>query len=152
MKHKKIITLIGAALLMVACGASSDEEKAGKLLGDAQQQIESGEYAKALVTIDSLRKTYPNNVDARKQALTLYQEASLKMAQQDLANTDSLMAIVSEEYEQLKAKVDQDRAELKATLEETQQLNLTKARLDSLKVRFDMQCAKIKYIHKRQKE
>lgn len=137
---------------MVACGASSDEEKANKLLDDAKQQVETGEYSKALVTIDSLRKTYPNDVEARKQALTLYQEASLKMAQQDLAQTDSLIAIVNEEYNQLKAKFDQDRTELKATLEETQQLNLTKARLDSLKVRFDMQCAKIKYIHKKQKE
>lgn len=144
--------MIGAAMLMVACGASSDEEKANKLLDDAKQQIETGEYSKALVAIDSLRKTYPNDVEARKQALTLYQEASLKMAQQDLAQTDSLIAIVNEEYNQLKAKFDQDRTELKATLEETQQLNLTKARLDSLKVRFDMQCAKIKYIHKKQKE
>lgn len=137
---------------MVACSGNSDEEKANKLLGDVTQQIENGEYAKALVTIDSLRKTYPNDVEARKQALTLYQQASLKMAQEDLANTDSLMSIVSEEYNQLKAKVEQDRTELKATLEETQQLNLTKAKLDSLKVRFDMQCAKIKYIHKKQKE
>jgi len=143
---------LAVALIIAACSGNSDEEKANKLLGDATQQIESGEYTKALTTIDSLRKTYPNNVEARKQALTLYQQASLKMAQQDLANTDSLMAIVSEEYSQLKAKVDQDRAELKATLEETQQLNLTKAKLDSLKVRFDMQCAKIKYIHKKQKE
>ena len=41
---------------------------------------------------------------------------------------------------------------LRATAEELQMLNETKVRLDSLKVRFDMQCAKIKYIHKKQKE
>ena len=41
---------------------------------------------------------------------------------------------------------------LRATKEELSMLNKTKVKLDSLRVRFDMQCAKIKYIHKKQKE
>lgn len=149
---RKNILLLGAVMLLAACGGMSDEDKAVKMVNDASQQIENGEYEKALQTIDSLRAAFPDNIDARRQALSLHQQASLKLAQKDLANTDSLMAIVSDEYSQLKAKVEQDRKETKATLEETQRLNITKAKLDSLKVRFDVQCAKIKYIHKKQKE
>lgn len=148
----KTIILVGAAMAIAACSGYSDEEKANKLLDEATQQMEKGEYAQALVTIDSLRKTFPNNVEARKKALTIYQQSSLKQAQADLAHTDSLLSIVSDEYNKLKAKVDGDRTEMKATYEDTQRLNTTKARLDSLKVRFDMECAKIKYIHKKQKE
>lgn len=138
-------------MALAACG-SSDNEKANQLLNEATKQMESKQYAEALQTIDSLRKTFPNDVEARKQALTLYQQVSLNQAQEDLAKTDSLIMTVSDEYKQLKAKVEQDKTELKATFEDTEKLNLTKAKLDSLKVRFDMQCAKIKYIHKKQKE
>lgn len=138
-------------MAIFSCG-NADKEKANQLLNDATKQMEAKQYAKALLTIDSLRKTYPNDVEARKMALSLYQQASLKLAQEDLAKTDSMMAIVSNEYNQLKDKVEKDRAELKATFEDTEKLNLTKVKLDSLKVRFDMQCAKIKYIHKKQKD
>lgn len=145
------IIFIAITLALAACG-SSEKDKVDQLLNEATQQMESKEYAKAFQTIDSLRKTYPHDVDARKRALSLYQQVSLKQAQEDLAKTDSLIAIVSDEYNQLKDKVEQDRVELKASYEETERLNLTKAKLDSLKVRFDMQCSKIKYIHKKQKE
>lgn len=152
MTSEKTLMLIGATAILVACGGRSDKDKANQLLNEATQQMESKEYSKALLTIDSLRKTYPKDVEARRLALSLYQQVSLRQAQEDLANTDSLMAIVSDEYNQLKAKVERDRSELKASFEDTEKLNLTKAKMDSLKVRFDMQCAKIKYIHKKQKE
>lgn len=152
MTSEKTLMLIGATAILVACGGRSDKDKANQLLNEATQQMESKEYSKALLTIDSLRKTYPKDVEARRLALSLYQQVSLRQAQEDLANTDSLMEIVSDEYNQLKAKVERDRSELKASFEDTEKLNLTKAKMDSLKVRFDMQCAKIKYIHKKQKE
>ena len=52
----------------------------------------------------------------------------------------------------MKAKADQDRDALRATSEQLQAVTLKKMELDSLQVRFDVQCAKIKYIHKKQKE
>lgn len=148
---KKLLPLM-AAILIASCSGNANKEEADELVNEASQQMEMGEYAKALMTVDSIKKTFPDNVEARRQALAIHQEASLKLAQEDLAHTDSLMAIVNSEYSQLKLKVDEDRKAMKATYEETEKLNQTKARLDSLKVRFDMQCAKIKYIHKKQKE
>ena len=59
---------------------------------------------------------------------------------------------MTHDYNYQKAKVEKDREMLRATEEELQMFNETKVKLDSLKVRFDMQCAKIKYIHKKQKE
>lgn len=153
MMKKKLLSLLATAVItMTACGDSTDNGGVEQLLDHATNLIEAGDYDAALMTIDSLRKNYPNDVDARKKALNLYQRASLAQAQADLANTDSLMTIVSKEYSELKTRVERDRAQLKATYEETESLNLAKAKLDSLKVRFDMQCAKIKYIHKKQKE
>lgn len=153
MMKKKLPSLLATVVIaMTACGDSTDNGGVERLLDHATNLIEAGDYDAALMTIDSLRKSYPNDVDARKKALNLYQRASLAQAQADLANTDSLMTIVSKEYSELKTRVERDRAQLKATYEETESLNLAKAKLDSLKVRFDMQCAKIKYIHKKQKE
>ena len=91
-------------------------------------------------------------METRRKALALYQSISLKQAQDDLAHTDSILQVVTHDYNYQKTKVEKDRAELRATAEELLMLNTTKAKLDSLKVRFDMQCAKIKYIHKKQKE
>ena len=62
------------------------------------------------------------------------------------------MQKVGLDYKYIKDKVEKDKAELRATAEELELLTRTKMKYDSLKVRFDMQCAKIKYIHKKQKE
>lgn len=118
----------------------------------ANAQYVNGQYDKALSIIDSLRSMFPNSVETRKRALELYQSISLKKAQDDLARTDSMLQAVTNDYNYMKTKVEKDRAELRATAEELRKLNEMKVRLDSLKVRFDTECAKIKYIHKKQKE
>ena len=56
------------------------------------------------------------------------------------------------DYDYIKREVEKRRSDLNATAEQLRTMTLTKMKLDSLQVRFDMQCAKIKYIHKRQKE
>ena len=154
MKRKNIITIV--ALAASLCPPSRDgngsSQKAETLLEEAGQLFNDGDYDRALAKIDSLRKVFPNAIETRKKALTLYQSISLKQAQEDLAHTDSILQELTHDYNYQKAKVDKDREMLRATAEELQMLNETKVRLDSLKVRFDMQCAKIKYIHKKQKE
>lgn len=143
--------LIAALCLLAACH-DSEAERAETMLGQANALFEAKHYQEALAAIDSLRQLYPTAIATRRKALSLYQEISLRQAQDDLAHTDSLMQQVSHDYQYQKAKVDIDRAQLRATPFELRTLNETKARLDSLKVRFDVQCAKIKYIHKKQKE
>lgn len=151
-RNTTAIIALAAALCLASCDGNGPRLQAEALLEEAGQLFSDGDYDRALAKIDSLRKVFPNAIETRKKALTLYQSISLKQAQEDLAHTDSILQELTHDYNYQKAKVDKDREMLRATAEELQMLNETKVRLDSLKVRFDMQCAKIKYIHKKQKE
>jgi hypothetical protein len=137
--------------MLVAC--SDDKQKAAEqMLQKAGQQFEQKQYDRALITIDSLRKVYPGAIETRKQALILQQNIELKRSQEELAVVDSLLQVVKSDYETLKQKVEKDKQELKATPEELTMLTKTRVRRDSLQTRFEVLCAKIRYIHKKQKE
>ena len=147
---KKIIWFLFAAVLM-ACGDNKQKE-AEAMLSKANAQFEQGQYDRALITIDSLRKVYPSAIDTRKQALRLQQDIELKRSQEELALVDSALQAVKHDYEYQKQKVEKDKQELRATAEELTRLTKTRVRRDSLQTRFDVLCAKIRYIHKKQKE
>ena len=153
MKNRLIITIcVAAAVVMTACSSNDAQKSAEGMLEKAEKYFSEGSYDRAKIAIDSLRKVYPGAVETRKKALKLFQDISLKEAQEDLALTDSIMQKVGLDYKYIEEKVEKDKAELRATAEELELLTRTKMKYDSLKVRFDMQCAKIKYIHKKQKE
>ena len=153
MKNRLIITIcVAAAVVMTACSSNDAQKSAEGMLEKAEKYFSEGSYDRAKIAIDSLRKVYPGAVETRKKALKLFQDISLKEAQEDLALTDSIMQKVGLDYKYIKEKVEKDKAELRATPDELELLTRTKMKYDSLKVRFDMQCAKIKYIHKKQKE
>ena len=95
---------------------------------------------------------YPGAIETRKQALILQQNIELKRSQEELAIVDSLLQVVKRDYETLKLKVEKDKQELRATPEELTMLTKTRVRRDSLQTRFEVLCAKIRYIHKKQKE
>lgn len=153
MKNRLIITIcVAAAVVMTACSSNDAQKSAEGMLEKAEKYFSEGSYDRAKIAIDSLRKVYPGAVETRKKALKLFQDISLKEAQEDLALTDSIMQKVGLDYKYIKDKVEKDKAELRATADELELLTRTKMKYDSLKVRFDMQCAKIKYIHKKQKE
>lgn len=149
---KTMAALAITAAMAVACDRNDEAKLAESLLEKAETEWKDRQYDKALLTIDSLRKTYPNAIDARKKALKMHQDISLEQAQADLASTDSLLQRVKNEYDTMKATVELAKKDLKATPEQLQRLTLKRMERDSLQVRFDVQCAKIKYIHKRQKE
>ena len=149
---KTIVIIFAITEVMGSCGGNDAQKTAEDMLEKAEKYFSEGSYDRAKITIDSLRKVYPGAVETRKKALKLFQDISLKEAQDDLALTDSIMQAVSLDYKYIKDKVEKDKAQLRATAEELELLTRTKMKLDSLKVRFDMQCAKIKYIHKKQKE
>ncbi len=152
MTRKTAIMIAATALMAAACSENKSEKQAEALLEKAEVEYKTGQYDKALRTIDSLRKAFPEAIKARKEGLKLYQNVALTQAQSDLARTDSLLQATKKEYERVKTEVETARRELRATPEELQNATLLKVRLDSLQVQFDVQCAKIKYIHKRQKE
>ena len=147
---KKILwTVLVAALV----GCSDNRQKEAEvLLGLATEWFEAGQYQRALDAIDSLRKIYPNSIDARKRALKLYQSIELKQTQEELATVDSALEAVKHDYDYQRQKTEKDKAELRATPEELTMLTKTRMKRDSLQTRFDVLCAKIRYIHKKQKE
>lgn len=148
MKHLVWILL---AAMLVAC--SDEKQKAAEqMLQKAGQQFEQKQYDRALITIDSLRKVYPGAIETRKQALILQQNIELKRSQEELAVVDSLLQVAKSDYETLKQQVEKDKQELRATPEELTMLTKTRVRRDSLQTRFEVLCAKIRYIHKKQKE
>ena len=147
---RKVLGILFAAML-VACGNNRQKE-AEMFLQKADRLFEQQQYDRALIVIDSLRKVYPSAIETRKQALRLQQNIELKRSQEELAVIDSMLQAVKHDYEYQKQKVDKDKQELRATAEELTMLTKTRVRRDSLQTRFDVLCAKIRYIHKKQKE
>ncbi len=140
-----------AILLLTACQDSTQQQAEG-MLQRAGQLFDEQQYDRALIVIDSLRKVYPSAIETRKQALRLQQNIELKRSQEELALVDSALQAVKHDYEYQKQKVEKDKQELRATAEELTMLTKTRVRRDSLQTRFDVLCAKIRYIHKKQKE
>ena len=109
--------------------------------GDTKARInslyESGNYRAALDSITVLRDRYPAAIEARKAALVVWQNASLKMAQADVAQTDILL-------QQTIAKI--------ASTTDRYERNLLGVRRDSLQARYDAMCGVVKMIRMRQKQ
>lgn len=148
---RKLMIMCALAALMAACGENKHLE-AEALLEQASSLFDQGNYDEALTIIDSLRKVYPNAIDTRKRALTLQQNVELKQTQEELAVVDSMLQAVIHDYEYQRQKVEKDKQALRATPEELTMLTRTRMRRDSVQTRFDVLCAKIRYIHKKQKE
>ena len=129
-------------LMQTACQDAKQQE-AARMLDRAGQLFDEQRYDRALIVIDSLRKTYPGALETRKQALR---------SQEELSRVDSMLQAVKHDYEYQKQKVEKDKQELRATPEELTMLTKTRVRRDSLQTCFDVLCAKIRYIHKKQKE
>jgi hypothetical protein len=147
---KKIFIII-AGLLIVACG-NNEKKQAEQLLQEAQTHFLEGNLEAARAGIDSLRKTFPNIVEARKGALKLHQDIELKAAQDEMARTDSLLQIANKEFEAMQKEVEEHKEALKATPEELTALTRMRMRRDSIRTQFETLGMKISYIHQKQKE
>ena len=134
MKQLMLITLV--ALTLTSC-AQSDEEKAEAMLASIQSLYDNGKYRAVLDSITAMRDRYPTAVEARKTALFIWQNASLKMAQADVAQTDVLL-------QQTIAQID--------TTTDRYKRNLLGVKRDSLQARYEAMCGVVKMIRMRQKE
>lgn len=148
---KRILPIIVVGLLMAGCG-NNEKEQAEQLLQEAHEKFEQRKFDEARASIDSLRKTFPNIVEARKGALKLHQEIELEAAQDELAQTDSSLQIANQKLESMREKVEADKAALKATPEELTQLTRMRIWRDSIRTQFETLGAKIHYIRQKQKE
>lgn len=132
---KYILTIILAAVL-VGC-SESDEQKAERMLAQIDSLYEKGQYKEVLDSIVSLRTSYPSAINIRKKALRIWQNASLKIAQKDVAQTDVLL---QETLRMIESETDLRKA------------NMLRMRRDSLQARYEAMCGVVKMIHMRQKE
>ena len=151
MKRLVTIATILTTLAFAAC-RDNKQQQANLMLDRANQLFAEQKYDRALIVIDSLRKVYPGAIDTRKRALRLQQDIELKRSQEELAVVDSALEAVKHDYEYQRQKVEKDKQQLRATADELTMLTKTRVRRDSLQTRFDVLCAKIRYIHKKQKE
>ena len=151
MRKSTIIIALLAAVVLAAC-QDNKQQAAEQMLEKANQLFTEQKYDRALIVIDSLRQVYPSAIDTRKRALRLQQDIELKRSQEELAIVDSALQAVKHDYEYQRQKVEKDKAALRATPDELTMLTKTRVRRDSLQTRFDVLCAKIRYIHKKQKE
>ncbi len=148
---RRLIICITTTLLVIACG-ETPQEQAAQLAEKAATCCEEGRLTEARALIDSLRRTYPDIVEARKAALKLHQDVELKIAQQELARTDSMLVLANRELEARQQQVDAHKAALKATAEELTLLTETRMKRDSIRTQYEALGLKIRYIRKKQKE
>lgn len=132
MKYLLYITL---ALVLGSC-SQSEEEKAAQSLEQINALYAEGKYRQTLDSISSLRTRFPKAIEARKKALKIWQDASLKMAQADVAATDvQLQKTLSD----LHSETNNYRR------------NKLMVRRDSLNARYEAMCGVVRMIHMRQK-
>ena len=132
---KRTFFLIATVMVaLTACQQKSDDDEAAQLLTEIETLYKQGEYRTALDSIESLRMRFPKSVEARRRALRLWQEASLKMAQQDIAVTDSA----------LQATTAQMQAE-----QRIYERNMLGVKKDSLQARYEALIGVVRMIRKR---
>ena len=130
-----LIAMVMVALM--ACQQKSDDDEAAQLLTEIETLYKQGEYRTALDSIESLRMRFPKSVEARRKALRLWQEASLKMAQQDIAVTDSALQATS--------------AQMQAE-QRIYERNMLGVKKDSLQARYEALIGVVRMIRKRMDE
>ena len=117
-----------------------------------RESYAEGRDSACLAAIDTLRAKFPKAIAERKEALKLYQEASLRIAQKQLAYVDSALEAEKHIFRTMEKSVAAHKEKGIATAEELTALTRKRMLRDSLQTQFDVLCAKIKYIHKRQKQ
>lgn len=131
-----LIPLTALLLAFTACGQSEDE-KAAPLMAHIDSLYKAKNYQATLNAIMRLRSEHPKAIESRERALKIWQEASLKMTQDEIGRTDSA----------LQATIQQMNAETNLGKK-----NLLRVKRDSLQVRYDALCGTVRVIHKRQSE
>ena len=134
---KKGVWILLLVLLVSCAKEMSEDDKAAPLLSQIDSLYNKGEYRGTLDSIESLRSKFPRAIESRRHALVVWQEASLRMAQEDIARTDSALQVATRMIER-----------------ETDiyKRNMMGVRRDSLKARYEAMCGVVRMIRLRQKE
>lgn len=123
-------------MLLSSCN-KTDDDKAKPLLAKIDSLYKAGEYSVVLDSITRLRDTYPKAIEARKAALAVWQNASLKLAQEEVAKTDVML---QQTESAIKEETDLYRR------------NMLGVKRDSLKARYEAMCGVVRMIRKHQNQ
>ncbi|MCR5131776.1 MAG: hypothetical protein K6C10_10010 [Prevotella sp.] len=134
---KRTLLLIIATVAVFSACQKKTENPAGELFAKIQQLYKQGKYSETLDSIESLRARYPRAIKERQQALRIWQEASLKMAQEDIALTDSALQAT-----QLQMQQEQD----------IYKRNMLGVKRDSLQARYEAMIGVVRMIRKRMEQ
>lgn len=150
--HRTAAALATAAVLLAASCTDNTAREAARWLQAAQAAADRGDHTAALAAIDSLRHNCPDAITERLEALKLWQQASLRAAQQAVERTDRALQAATVRHDRLAATVDSLRAANSADAATLTLLTRLRMRRDSLRAARDVECAKIKYIRAKMKE
>ena len=135
---KKMMLTMALVLAFAACTQrTTEDDKAAQLLEKIETLNREGAYAAALNSITSLRQQFPRAVNARRRALEIWQEASLKMTQDDIGRTDSALQAV---IRQMEAETN------------IYKRNMLGVKRDSLQARYEGLIGTVRVIHKKMEE
>lgn len=134
---KQTFFLFAALIIALTSCQKQADDGAARMLAEIEKRYEQGQYRTVLDSIEALRAKYPKATDERRRALRLWQEASLKMAQEDIAVTDSL----------LQATIAQMNAETRIY-----ERNMLGVKKDSLQARYEALIGVVRMIWKRMEE
>lgn len=132
---KKTFFFILMTMAIVACGGKKGSDAEEMLLKIERLHAE-GREKEALDSIVSLRTRYPDAIEQRRRALRIWQEASLKLAQEDVMKTDSALQAVLRQIDEPAPLLTKNKLRWKR---------------DSLKGRYDAMCGVVRMINKRLK-
>ncbi|MCM1138872.1 MAG: hypothetical protein NC311_07195 [Muribaculaceae bacterium] len=92
-KHIGKILLISVPLLLASCG-SGETDKAKALLEEAHTAYKAGDYSLSLELTDSLKKTFPREIEVRREAMHLTAVATEGKLLRELETADSISAVL----------------------------------------------------------
>lgn len=125
-----------AAIVLAGCRKEADE-RPSKLLAEIEQLCEAGRYQAALDSVVVLRSRFPKAIAERRRALRLWQEVSEKLAQEDIARTDSALQATTAQM---------------ARETRIYERNMLGVRRDSLQARYEALIGEVRIIRKRMSE
>ena len=96
---------IASAMLLAACSSGNEKEKAQALYDEAAAAVESQDFNRAVILIDSIKSAYPSQIDIRRNSLHILALANEGLALRHLESADSLVAVLQAETDAMSAEI-----------------------------------------------
>lgn len=133
----KTLALLAFAALALSSCQQSEDEKAAPAMARIDSLFQNGHYEAVLDSIESLRLHHPEAIESRRRALKIWQEASLKLAQKDVAGTDSALQATIRAQQEATSLLEKNRLQVKR---------------DSLQARWETMSGMVRVIRAKQQE